>query len=75
MEEEIVSTFSNKGLYVGEQDATELKECLLDFATRNVQQIVVNDYEAADNLFNIFMGVSVEQRRDWILAHSEEANI
>ena len=62
----------NKGL--GEQDASELKECLLAPATRNVQQIVVTDYEQADNLFNIFMGTAVDQRRAWILANSERAN-
>lgn len=62
----------NKGL--GEQDASELKECLLEPSTRNVQQIVVDDYEKADDLFNIFMGTAVEQRRDWILTHSDQAN-
>lgn len=62
----------NKGL--GEQDASELKECLLEPSTRNVQQIIVDDYEKADDLFNIFMGTAVEQRRDWILTHSDQAN-
>ena len=62
----------NKGL--GEQDASELKECLLEPSTRNVQQIIVDDYEKADDLFNIFMGTAVEQRRDWILTYSDQAN-
>lgn len=63
----------NKGL--GEQDPKELKECLLDPTTRNVEQIIVEDYNEADKLFDIFMGTSADQRRDWILQHSEEANI
>lgn len=63
----------NKGL--GEQSSNELKECLLNPATRNVEQIIVDDYEEADKLFNIFMGTDVSIRRDWILSHSEEADI
>lgn len=70
----MVSAIRNNGVNVGEQDASELKECLLEPSTRNVQQIVVDDYEKADDLFNIFMGTAVEQRRDWILTHSDQAN-
>ena len=62
----------NKGL--GEQDAEELEECLLNPDTRNVAQITVEDAAAAGSLFEIFMGPSVGPRKDWILAHSEEAN-
>lgn len=62
----------NKGL--GEQDAEELEECLLNAKTRNVAQITVEDATAAAKLFEIFMGPSVGPRKDWILAHSEEAN-
>ena len=63
----------NKGL--GEQDADELGECLLDPATRNVNQITVEDADAADKLFEIFMGTSVPPRRQYILQFSEEAEI
>ena len=63
----------NKGL--GEQDADELGECLLDPGTRNVNQITVDDADAADNLFEIFMGTSVPPRRQYILQFSEEAEI
>ena len=73
--EEIVSTIRNNGDYVGEQDPEELAECLLEPATRNVAQITVEDATAADNLFEIFMGSAVPPRREYILKHSEEAEI
>ena len=63
----------NKGL--GEQDASELSECLLNHETRNVEQITVDDVVEANRLFEIFMGPSAGPRKDWILQHSEEANI
>ena len=62
----------NKGL--GEQDPEELGPCILDAATRNVAQIVVDDILKADNLFDTLMGSHVEPRRNWLLAHSEEAS-
>lgn len=63
----------NKGL--GEQDPQELAECLLNHKTRNVAQITVEDVAEANRLFEIFMGPSATPRKDWILQHSEEANI
>ena len=63
----------NKGL--GEQDADELAECLLNPETRNVAQIIVSDIKATDKLFDILMGTSVPPRRDYMLKHAEEANI
>lgn len=62
----------NKGL--GEQDPEELSQCLLDPKTRNVVQIIVNDIQETEKLFNIFMGTSVPPRREYILQHAEEAN-
>lgn len=62
----------NKGL--GEQDAQELEECLLNPETRNVVQIVVEDVNKADRLFDILMGTSVPPRREYILKYSEDAN-
>ena len=62
----------NKGL--GEQDADELGPCILDPSTRNVAQITVEDAKAADALFEILMGTAVPPRREWLLAHSEEAS-
>ena len=62
----------NKGL--GEQDPEELEECILNPKTRNVEQIIVNNQEQTEELFDIFMGPSVPPRREYILKHSEEAN-
>lgn len=61
----------NKGL--GEQDPEELGQCLLEPETRNVQQIVVSDYNETSKLFDVFMGTAVPPRRAYILEHSEEA--
>ena len=63
----------NKGL--GEQDADELEECLLNPETRNIAQITVNDCAEAARIFEILMGPSVPPRREYILKYSEEAKI
>ena len=62
----------NKGL--GEQDADELAECLLTPETRNIKQLIVQDYKEAAKLIETLMGPSVPPRRAWLLEHSEEAN-
>ena len=61
----------NKGL--GEQDAHELHECLIDPNTRNISQIVVSDQNAAAQLMECLMGPSVPPRRAYLLKHAEEA--
>lgn len=71
---EIVSTIRNNGVYVGEQDSHELGECLLEPATRNVQQITVKDAIETEKLFETFMGPSTQPRKEYILKYSEEAN-
>ena len=63
----------NKGL--GEQSEEELAECLLEEQTRNILHITVEDANKAGSLFDIFMGPTVPRRRQYILEHSEEANI
>ena len=63
----------NKGL--GEQDAEELAECLLDPATRNVVQLIVSDVQATDKLFDVLMGTNVAPRREYMIKHAEEANV
>jgi len=63
----------NKGL--GEQDSDELAEALLNPDTRNVLQIVVEDKNKAANLIEILLGTSVPPRREYLLAHEEEANV
>ena len=62
----------NKGL--GEQDSDELNEALLDPATRNVAQLVVEDEKKAAILIETLLGPSVPPRRAYLLEHAEEAN-
>ena len=62
----------NKGL--GEQDADELHEALLNPETRNVEQLVIEDKAATEDLIECLMGPSVPPRRAYLLKHSEEAN-
>ena len=62
----------NKGL--GEQDAEELYEALLNPETRNVEQLVIEDRAATEDLIECLMGPSVPPRRAYLLKHSEEAN-
>lgn len=62
----------NKGL--GEQDADELSEALLDPATRNVAQLTVSDEKKAAVLIETLLGPSVPPRRAFLLQHAEEAN-
>ena len=61
----------NKGL--GEQDSDELGVSILDVVTRNIRQITVADVEETAKMFEILMGPSVPPRREYLLAHSEEA--
>ena len=61
----------NKGL--GEQDADELAECLLNPETRNIKQVAVSDRAKASELIETLMGPSVPPRRQWLIEHSEEA--
>lgn len=63
----------NKGL--GEQDAEELEECLLNPETRNVQQVIVENPTEAYKLLEILMGEAVAPRRDYVLKHAEEAQV
>ena len=62
----------NKGL--GEQDAEELSEALLDPETRNIAQITVEDKNTTAILMETLLGPSVPPRRAFLLEHEEEAN-
>lgn len=62
----------NKGL--GEQDAEELAEALLNPTTRNVEQLIVEERKSTEDLIECLLGPSVPPRRAYLLAHSEEAN-
>ena len=62
----------NKGL--GEQDSSELSVCILNENTRRIEQIIVDDFEETNALFETLMGTNVSLRKDWLLKHAEEAN-
>ena len=62
----------NKGL--GEQDSSELSVCILNESTRRIEQIIVDDFEETNALFETLMGTNVSLRKDWLLKHAEEAN-
>ena len=61
-----------KGL--GECDSAELESVLLNNETRNVQQVVVSDVEAAKKHLEMLMGKSVIGRRDFLLKNGNKAN-
>ena len=63
----------NKGL--GEQDSSELREAIVDTKTRNIVQITVEDDKKTAELMECLMGSSVPPRREYLLKHSEEANL
>ena len=65
----------NRAKGLGEQNADELELCLLNEKTRNVQQLVIEDYAETDKLLEILMGPSVPPRREYLLKHGEEANV
>lgn len=62
-----------KGL--GEMDADELEESLLDANQRVLKQITVEDAEAAEMLFDRLMGTTVIYRKKYIEEHSQEVEI
>lgn len=62
-----------KGL--GEMDADELEENLLDPKRRIMKQITVADIKQADILFDQLMGLSAVPRKKYIEEHSHEAEV
>ena len=62
-----------KGL--GEMDASELEESLLDPNQRVLKQITVEDMESAKLMFDQLMGTTVAYRKKYIEEHSSEAEV
>ena len=69
----IASIGRNKGL--GESDASELEYCLLNPSTRTIKQLIVEDVQMTDKMFNDLYGKDVEPRVEFLLKHAEEARI
>ena len=67
---------SEKGLTItrfkglGEMNAEELRETTLDPNNRTLIRISMEDLGAADELFRVLMGDTVEPRRDFIQKHA-----
>ena len=63
----------NKGL--GEQDAEELEETILNPKTRTLKKIQVSDIQTTDSLFNKLMGDNVTERKKYIEQHSNKKEV
>ena len=59
-----------KGL--GEMDASELQETVMDQEKRILKKVSIEDAALADEMFTILMGEEVEPRRDFIMRHANE---
>lgn len=60
---------------IGEMSESEVSETLLSQNTRNILQLSVSDEDKTTALFQNLYGKKVEPRVDFILKHSEEANL
>lgn len=62
-----------KGL--GEMSVEETEQTLTDPNERILKQIIVNDFNAANKMFDNLMGTAVVPRKEYIKKHSEEAQV
>ncbi len=60
-----------KGL--GEMDAAETEDCLINPDTRTLVQLTVEDFKSTDTLFDTLMGGAAAPRKKFIQEHSKEA--
>ena len=62
-----------KGL--GEMDADEVEETLMDPDNRIIKQVTVSDIKATDILFEQLMGAGITARKAYIKEHSKEGGL
>ena len=62
-----------KGL--GEMDASQLWETTLNPETRVLKQVQIDDARGANEVTRMLMGTEVGPRRDFIIAHADEAEL
>lgn len=60
-----------KGL--GELNAEQLAQTVMDRDTRNLSQVNMEDFDEADNLFEILFGKDTSMRYDYIQQHSDSS--
>lgn len=61
----------NKGL--GEMDADETEETLINVNNRVIKQLVVDDVKETDKMFDILMGNCLIERKEFVRRYSKEA--
>jgi DNA gyrase subunit B len=54
-------------------DVEQIEETLTDPANRIIKQIMIEDIDETDNLFEDLMGTKIEPRKAFIREHSKEA--
>lgn len=62
-----------KGL--GEMNPTQLWETTMDPQTRTLKRVVIEDAEAASNMFEMLMGEEVPPRKKYIQTHAKMADL
>jgi DNA gyrase subunit B len=54
-------------------DVEQIEETLTDPANRIIKQIMIEDIDETDDLFEDLMGTKIEPRKAFIKKHSKEA--